>query len=122
MPSIGSADLPQRLAPIDTTSLRDAEPGLLVLPAAMRPVEMRLWSGADRRRARGTDAGADWVGAVAPGGCPGPCRPSRPRGRELVTTEALRPDVAGIVIDGRCIDSHPRHHVCRSSPVPTTAS
>ena len=42
MPSIGSADLPQRLAPIDTTSLQDAEPGLLVLPAAMRPVEMRL--------------------------------------------------------------------------------
>ena len=38
MPSTESADLLQRLAAIDTTSLKDAGPGLRVLPAALRPI------------------------------------------------------------------------------------
>lgn len=40
---IGSADQPQGVAVMDTTRLRDPEPGLLALPVAMRPVHPRMW-------------------------------------------------------------------------------
>ena len=109
MPSTESADLLQRLAAIDTTSLKDAGPGLRVLPAALRPIRpgVRLLG-----RALTVDARDDLVPVLAGLAQAGPGdvlviagHPDRAVAGELFATEALRRGVAGIVIDGRCRDS-----------------
>ena len=109
MPSTGSADLLQRLGAIDTTSLRDAAPGLRVLPSALRPIRagVRLLG-----RALTVDAREDLVPVLAGLAESGPGDVLVIAGHhdhavagELFATEALRRGVAGIVIDGRCRDS-----------------
>jgi len=109
MPSTGSADLFQRLAAIDTTSLKDAGPELRVLPAALRPVRpgVRLLG-----RALTVDAREDLMPVLAGLAQSGPGDVLVIAGHsdhavagELFATEALRRGVAGIVIDGRCRDS-----------------
>ena len=109
MPSTDSADLLQRLAAIDTTSLKDAGPGLRVLPAALRPIRpgVRLLG-----RAVTVDAREDLMPVLAGLAESGPGdvlviagHPDHAVAGELFATEALRRGVAGIVIDGRCRDS-----------------
>ena len=109
MPSTGSADLLQRLAAIDTTSLKDAGPGLRVLPAALRPIRpgVRLLG-----RALTVDAREDLMPVLAGLAQSGPGdvlviagHPDHAVAGELFATEAQRRGVAGIVIDGRCRDS-----------------
>ena len=109
MPSTESADLLQRLAAIDTTSLKDAGPGLRVLPAALRPIRpgVRLLG-----RALTVDAREDLMPVLAGLAESGPGdvlviagHPDHAVAGELFATEALRRGVAGIVIDGRCRDS-----------------
>ena len=109
MPSTGSADLLQRLAAIDTTSLKDAGPGLRVLPAALRPIRpgVRLLG-----PALTVDAREDLMPVLAGLAQSGPGdvlviagHPDHAVAGELFATEALRRGVAGIVIDGRCRDS-----------------
>ena len=109
MPSTGSADLLQRLAAIDTTSLKDAGPGLRVLPAALRPIRpgVRLLG-----RALTVDAREDLMPVLAGLAQSGPGDVLVIAGHadhavagELFATEAQRRGVAGIVIDGRCRDS-----------------
>ena len=109
MPSSESADLLQRLAAIDTTSLKDAGTGLRVLPAALRPIRagVRLIG-----RALTVDAREDLMPVLAGLAQSGPGdvlviagHPDHAVAGELFATEALRRGVAGIVIDGRCRDS-----------------
>ncbi|HEY5846463.1 MAG TPA: RraA family protein [Microlunatus sp.] len=109
MPSSESADLLRRLAAIDTTSLKDAGPGLRVLPAALRPIRAgsRLLG-----RALTVDAREDLMPVLAGLAESGPGdvlviagHPDHAVAGELFATEALRRGVAGIVIDGRCRDS-----------------
>ena len=109
MPSPGSADLLQRLTAIDTTSLKDAGPGLRVLPAALRPIRpgVRLLG-----RAVTVDAREDLMPVLAGLAASGPGdvlviagHPEHAVAGELFATEALRRGLAGIVIDGRCRDS-----------------
>ncbi|HEY5783473.1 MAG TPA: RraA family protein [Microlunatus sp.] len=109
MPSSESADLLQRLAAIDTTSLKDAGPGLRVLPAALRPIRagVRLIG-----RALTVDAREDLMPVLAGLAQSGPGdvlviagHPDHAVAGELFATEALRRGVVGIVIDGRCRDS-----------------
>ena len=104
-----SSDLLQRLAAIDTTSLKDAGPGLRVLPAALRPIRpgVRLLG-----RALTVDAREDLMPVLAGLAEAGPGdvlviagHPDHAVAGELFATEALRRGVAGIVIDGRCRDS-----------------
>lgn len=109
MPSTGSADLLERLAAIDTTSLKDAGPSLRVLPSALRPIRagVRLLG-----RALTVDARDDLVPVLAGLAQSGPGdvlviagHPDHAVAGELFATEALRRGVAGIVIDGRARDS-----------------
>ena len=109
MPSTDSADLLQRLTAIDTTSLKDAGPGLRVLPAALRPIRpgVRLLG-----RALTVDAREDLMPVLAGLAQSGPGDVLVIAGHadhavagELFATEAQRRGVAGIVIDGRCRDS-----------------
>ncbi|HEY5847940.1 MAG TPA: RraA family protein [Microlunatus sp.] len=109
MPSSESVDLLQRLAAIDTTSLKDAGPGLRVLPTALRPIRtgVRLLG-----RALTVDAREDLMPVLAGLAQSGPGdvlviagHPDHAVAGELFATEALRRGVAGIVIDGRCRDS-----------------
>jgi 4-hydroxy-4-methyl-2-oxoglutarate aldolase len=109
MTTTGSAALLQRLAGIDTTSLKDAGPDLRVLPAALRPVRagVRLLG-----RALTVDAREDLMPVLAGLAQSGPGdvlvvagHPEHAVAGELFATEALRRGVAGIVIDGRCRDS-----------------
>ena len=108
-PSSDSADLLQRLAAIDSTSLRDAGPALRVLPAALRPIRagVRLLG-----RAVTVDAREDLMPVLAGLAQAGPGdvlviagHPDHAVAGELFATEALRRGVTGIVIDGRCRDS-----------------
>ena len=107
--STDSADLIRRLADVDTTSLKDAGPGLRVLPAALRPIQagVRL-----RGRAVTVDAREDLMPVLAGLAAAGPGdvlvvagHPDHAVAGELFATEALRRGLAGIVIDGRCRDS-----------------
>jgi regulator of RNase E activity RraA len=109
MPSSDSADLLQRLAAIDTTSLKDAGPALRVLPAALRPIRagVRLLG-----RAVTVDAREDLMPVLAGLAQAGPGdvlviagHPDHAVAGELFATEALRRGLAGFVIDGRCRDS-----------------
>ena len=109
MPSSDSADLIQRLAAVDTTSLKDAGAWLRVLPAALRPIRRgaRLLG-----RALTVDAREDLMPVLAGLAEAGPGdvlviagHPHHAVAGELFATEALRRGVAGIVIDGRCRDS-----------------
>ena len=109
MPSSDSADLIQRLAAVDTTSLKDAGAWLRVLPAALRPIRpgARLLG-----RALTVDAREDLMPVLAGLAEAGPGdvlviagHPHHAVAGELFATEALRRGVAGIVIDGRCRDS-----------------
>ena len=109
MPSSDSADLIQRLAAVDTTSLKDAGAWLRVLPAALRPIRpgARLLG-----RALTVDAREDLMPVLAGLAEAGPGdvlviagHPDHAVAGELFATEALRRGVAGIVIDGRCRDS-----------------
>jgi 4-hydroxy-4-methyl-2-oxoglutarate aldolase len=110
MPSTDSTALLQRLAAIDTTSLKDAAgPSLRVLPAALRPVRagVRLLG-----RALTVDAREDLMPVLAGLAESGPGdvlviagHPDHAVAGELFATEALRRGVAGLVIDGRCRDS-----------------
>jgi regulator of RNase E activity RraA len=109
MPSSDSADLLQRLAAIDTTSLKDAGPALRVLPAALRPIRagVRLLG-----RAVTVDAREDLMPVLAGLAEAGPGdvlviagHPDHAVAGELFATEALRRGLAGFVIDGRCRDS-----------------
>lgn len=109
MPSSDSADLLQRLAAIDSTSLRDAGPRLRVLPTALRPIRagVRLLG-----RAVTVDAREDLMPVLAGLAQAGPGdvlviagHPDHAVAGELFATEALRRGVTGIVIDGRCRDS-----------------
>ena len=110
MPSTDSAALLERLAAIDTTSLKDAAgPSLRVLPAALRPVRagVRLLG-----RALTVDAREDLMPVLAGLAQSGPGdvlviagHPDHAVAGELFATEALRRGVAGLVIDGRCRDS-----------------
>lgn len=107
----GPADVLQRLARVDTTSLLDAAAGeLRVLPAAIRPIRRGLRMVG---RALTADAqedimavfealrqsGRDDVLVIRAGGVEHAVL------GELFATEALRRGVAGIVIDGVCRDS-----------------
>lgn len=109
MPSSDSADLLQRLAAIDSTSLKDARPALRVLPTALRPIRagVRLLG-----RAVTVDAREDLMPVLAGLAQAGPGdvlviagHPDHAVAGELFATEALRRGVTGIVIDGRCRDS-----------------
>lgn len=109
MATSDSADLLQRLAAIDTTSLKDAGPALRVLPPALRPVRagVRLLG-----RAVTVDAREDLMPVLAGLAQAGPGdvlviagHPDHAVAGELFATEALRRGLAGFVIDGRCRDS-----------------
>lgn len=110
MPSTDSAALLQRLAAIDTTSLKDAAgPSLRVMPAALRPVRagVRLLG-----RALTVDAREDLMPVLAGLAQSGPGdvlviagHPDHAVAGELFATEALRRGVTGLVIDGHCRDS-----------------
>lgn len=109
MPTTDSADLIRRLAAVDTTSLKDAGPGLRVLPAELRPIRagVRLVG-----RAVTVDAREDLVPVLAGLAAAGPGdvlmiagHPDHAVAGELFATEALRRGLTGIVIDGRCRDS-----------------
>jgi 4-hydroxy-4-methyl-2-oxoglutarate aldolase len=110
MPSTDSTALLQRLAAIDTTSLKDAAgPSLRVLPAALRPVRagVRLLG-----RALTVDAREDLMPVLAGLAESGPGdvlviagHPDHAVAGELFATEALRRGVTGLVIDGHCRDS-----------------
>lgn len=109
MTTSDSADLLRRLAAVDTTSLKDAGPGLRVLPAALRPIRagVRLVG-----RAVTVDGREDLVPVLAGLAAAGPGdvlvvagHPEHAVAGELFATEALRRGLAGIVIDGRCRDS-----------------
>lgn len=104
------AQLLERLARIDTTSLADAGQGRLrVLPAELRPVRPGLRMVG---RALTVDAHDDLMPIIAGLHQAGPGDVLVVAGHdqhavagELFATEALRRGVAGIVIDGRCRDS-----------------
>jgi regulator of RNase E activity RraA len=109
MHSTASVALLQRLAAVDTTSLKDAGPALRVLPSALRPIGrgVRLVG-----RALTVDAREDLMPVLAGLDRSGPGdvlviagHPDLAVAGELFATEALRRGVAGIVIDGRCRDS-----------------
>lgn len=108
MTTSDSADLLRRLAAVDTTSLKDAGPGLRVLPAALRPIRagVRLVG-----RAVTVDGREDLVPVLAGLAAAGPGdvlvvagHPEHAVAGELFATEARRRGLAGIVIDGRCRD------------------
>ena len=109
MPSPDSLALLERLAGVDTTSLKDAGPALRVLPLALRPIRpgVRMVG-----RALTVDAREDLMPVLAGLDQSGPGdvlviagHPDHAVAGELFATEALRRGVAGIVIDGRCRDS-----------------
>lgn len=104
-----TAQLLERLARVDTTSLIDAGPTLRVLPRAIRPVRpgSRLVG-----RAVTVDAQGDLVPVIVGLRSAGPGDvllvagdPERAVAGELFATEALRRGLAGIVIHGLCRDS-----------------
>ena len=112
MPSPGDAaraDVLDRLARIDTTSLVDAGGDLRVLPAALRPVRRGLRLAG---RALTVDAREDLMSMFAGVRLSGPGDVLVVAGNdrhavvgELMATEVLRRGAAGIVIDGVCRDS-----------------
>jgi len=104
------AQLLERLARIDSTSLADAGGGRLrILPASLRPIRPGLRMVG---RALTVDAHDDLMPIIAGLHQAGPGDVLVVTGNdqhavagELFATEALRRGVAGIVIDGRCRDS-----------------
>lgn len=104
-----TAQLLERLARVDTTSLIDAGPTLRVLPRGIRPVRpgSRLVGPAVT-----VDAQGDLVPVIVGLRSAGPGDvllvagdPERAVAGELFATEALRRGLAGIVIHGLCRDS-----------------
>ena len=104
-----TAQLLERLAKVDTTSLIDARPSLRVLPREIRPVR----SGARLvGPAVPVDAQGDLVPVIVGLRSAGPGDvllvagdPERAVAGELFATEALRRGLSGIVIHGLCRDS-----------------
>ena len=104
------AQLLERLAKIDSTSLADAGGGRLrILPPSLRPIRPGLRMVG---RALTVDAHDDLMPIIAGLHQAGPGDVLVVAGNdqhavagELFATEALRRGVAGIVIDGRCRDS-----------------
>ena len=100
----------ERLAQVDTSSLSDADKGLRVLAAAIRPVRagVRMVG-----RAVTAQANADLMSVIAALHQTGPGdvlvvearSPDWAVAGELFSTEATRRGVAGIVIDGLCRDT-----------------